>query len=93
MNTLADASRPGVRRIIDALATMEEPRTPERLVEVVLEHLCRLQVDEETLEALLEQACEGGDLNFDSDEAVQDSEERILRIITLAVSAREFQFE
>ena len=55
-------------------------------MDVVLEHLCRLDVDAATKEALVEHAYEGGDFDV-------DTEERILRLITLAVSTREFQFE
>ena len=86
VDTLSDSSKPGVRAIIDAVRDLDAPRTPEKVVDVVLEHLCRLDVDGETKDALVEHAYEGGD--FDG-----DTEERILRLITLAVSTREFQFE
>ena len=92
VDTLNDASKPGVQRLIDALQTSEEPRTPERFVDTVLEHLCRLQVDDDTRETLLEHAYAEGDLDFSSDAAEEASTDRVLRMITLAVSTREFQF-
>ena len=93
VETLSDASKSGVRNIIESLKTTEEPRTPEKVVDVVLEHLCRLNVDPETREALIEHAYEGGDFEFNTPEVEEDSVERVLRLITLAVSTREFQFE
>ena len=56
----------------------------------MLEHLCRLDPSEETREALVEHAYDGGDIEFDDEE---ESVQRILRLIALAVSTREFQFE
>ena len=90
VNTLSDASKPGVRNIIKAVRSLDSPRTPEKVVDVILEYLCRLDVDDATREALVEHAYEGGDIEFDDEE---ESQERILRLITLAVSTREFQFE
>ena len=93
IDTLNDVSKPGVRDLIDRLEGMSEPRTPEKVVDSVLEYLCRLDVDDETREALIEHTYEEGDLEFDTPGQVEASEERILRLITLAVSTREFQFE
>ena len=90
VNTLSDASKPGVRNIIEAVRSLDQPRTPEKVVDVVLQHLCRLDASEETHEALVEHAYDGGDIEFDDEE---ESIQRILRLITLAVSTREFQFE
>ena len=93
VDTLNDASKPGVCNIIETIRSTEAPRTPELVVDTVLEHLCRLSVDDETRDALIEHAYEGGDFDFDTADAADESVERILRLITLAVSTREFQFE
>jgi hypothetical protein len=90
VNTLNDTSKPGVNSIIEAIRGLDAPRIPEKVVGVVLEHLCRLDVDDATRDALVEHAYEGGDIGFDDE---GESEDRILRLITLAVSTREFQFE
>ena len=93
INTLADASKPGVKNIMEALRSLDEPRTPEKFVDTVLEHLCRLQVDEATREALVAHAYEDGDLAFGTESQEEATTDRVLRMITLAVSTREFQFE
>ena len=93
VETLNDASKPGLRIIIDKIRNMDTPITPEKFVDSILESLCRLDVSEDTRDTLIAHAYEAGDLKFASEIEIQNSEERILQIVALAVSAREYQFE
>ena len=93
VETLSDASKPGIRMIIDKIRNMESPITPEKFVDSILESLCRLDVSDDTRDTLIAHAYEAGDLKFASEIEIQNSEERILQIVALAVSAREYQFE
>lgn len=93
VETLNDASKPGLRIIIDKIRNMDSPITPEKFVDSILESLCRLDVSDDTRDTLIAHAYEAGDLKFGSEIEIQNSEERILQIVALAVSAREYQFE
>lgn len=93
VETLNDASKPGLRTIIDKIRNMDTPITPEKFVDSILESLCRLDVSDDTRDTLIAHAYETGDLKFGSEIEIQNSEERILQIVALAVSAREYQFE
>ena len=72
---------------------MDSPITPEKFVDSILESLCRLDVSGDTRNTLIDHAYEEGNLKFGSEVEIENSEERILQIVALAVSAREYQFE
>lgn len=93
VETLNDASKPGLRAIIDKIRNMDSPITPEKFVDSILESLCRLDVSDDTRDTLIDHAYEEGNLKFGSEVEIENSEERILQIVALAVSAREYQFE
>ncbi len=89
---VADSDSPGVGVIVDRLAAMEGPLSPGEFVDACLELMGPVNADEDTREGLLSQAQTGGELRFGTDAERRESESRVLRLLQLIVSAREFQF-
>ena len=84
---LGDTSLPGVQSII---ANLRErgTMTPAQLVDACLEQAGPVEVGEATYSELLEQARQGGDLTWDSD----DTEKRVGLMLALIAASRDFQF-
>ena len=84
---LGDTSLPGVQSIV---ANLRERggMTPAQLVEACLELSGPVEVGEATYSELLEQARQGGDLTWDSD----DAERRVGVMLALIAASRDFQF-
>ena len=84
---LGDTSLPGVQAII---ANLRERggMTPAQLVEACLEQAGPVEVSESTYSELMEQARQGGDLTWDSD----DAERRVGLMLALIAASRDFQF-
>lgn len=89
---LADPGIPGVCDIVDRLTSIKESLSADRFVDTCLEFMGPVIVDEETREGLLSQAQNGGEFRFDTDADLQESESRVVRMLQLIVSTREFQF-
>ena len=84
---LGDTSLPGVQSIIANLRERGS-MTPAQLVEACLELSGPVEVGEATYSELLEQARQGGDLSWDSD----DAEKRVGVMLALIAASRDFQF-
>jgi len=84
---LGDTSLPGVQAIVGVLRE-RGAMTPAQLVEACLELSGPVEVGEATYSELLEQARQGGDLTWDSD----DAERRVGVMLALIAASRDFQF-
>ena len=84
---LGDTSLPGVQTIIGNLRE-RGAMTPAQLVEACLELAGPVEVGDATYSELLEQARQGGDLIWDSD----DAEKRVGVMLALIAASRDFQF-
>ena len=84
---LGDTSLPGVQSIVGNLRE-RGAMTPAQLVEACLELSGPVEVGEATYSELLEQARQGGDLSWDSD----DAEKRVGVMLALIAASRDFQF-
>ena len=84
---LGDTSLPGVQAIVGSLRE-RGTMTPAQLVEACLELSGPVEVGEATYSELLEQARQGGDLIWDSD----DAERRVGVMLALIAASRDFQF-
>ena len=87
----ADPNRPGVRSIINKLEALGKELSPEALVDGCLDLLGPIQVSQETREAMVSQAAQGGGVRFDSPEASRSSAGRITEVLQLIASTREYQ--
>ena len=90
VDTLSDPSKPGFQDLVDELRRDEQPISPSVFVQAVLDHLCRLEVSDETRGTLEAHAITQGPLHFEDDP--DGSVQKVVQMLTLAVSTREFQF-
>ncbi len=88
---VSDPSLPGIRGIMDRLAE-DTPLTPEQLVDRCLDLLGPMQVGSESRDILLGQAEPGGVLDFHNGVDREDLEARVIKMLQLIVSTREYQF-
>jgi uncharacterized protein (DUF1800 family) len=84
---VGNVNLPGVRDMITRLQAMGT-LTPEALVDACLDLMGPLEVGTETRQELIEQARDGGALNW----SAPDAETRVTELLQLIVAMREFQF-
>jgi hypothetical protein len=92
VDTLNGPPKPGVKAMVDRIRAVSDSTTPSGLVDQVLDLVGPLLVESATKEALVAHAEIGGSLDWGSEEAVKRSTARVVHMLTLVVSAREFQF-
>ena len=66
--------------------------TPEEFVDHTLDLVGPMTVESHTREALLDYANSGGDLNFDTDTAREQSSARVARMVQFIVASVDYQF-
>ena len=88
---LGDTSLPGVQAIIANLRERGS-MTPAQLVDACLEQAGPVEVGEATYSELMEQARQGGDLSWDSEDARESNEKRVGVMLALIAASRDFQF-
>jgi hypothetical protein len=86
---VGDPARPGIRRMIEILRT-RRPGTPEDLVDQCVELIGPLAVKEGTYESLVRFVEQAGLPAFDGSDDLTD-DRRVVRLIQLIVSTREYQ--
>jgi len=88
---VADVTKPGIRAIVDRLAA-NDVVSPTDFVDRCVELVGPVPVGADTRQGLLTYAESEGDLSFGSDADRERNEARVVRMLQLIVSAREFQF-
>ena len=88
---LGNTSLPGVRTMVDSLKA-RNPQTPAELVEGCLDVVGPIEVSDITRGELLAQAEETGELRWDTEENVKQSEQKVGLMLALIASSRDFQF-
>jgi len=92
VDEIAKADAPAIQGIIRRLEAAGAPLAPGAFVEQCLELVGPLTVRAETREALLDYAASGGELPFGTDAEREQSAGRVIRLLQLIVSSREYQF-
>src|SRR5439155_18885864 len=93
VNEFADVTKPGVQAIVERLSALGTALAPEALVDHCLDLMGSLSVGNETRQALLRHARNGGELRFDTpEEERQASAVRVSRLLQLIVASKEYQF-
>jgi uncharacterized protein (DUF1800 family) len=92
INTLNDPEKPGVRAIVDRIRSGDDATSPAQFVDSLLDLVGPLELESETRDTLLAHAEKDGPLEWGSDESASASTERVVQLLTLVVSAREYQF-
>ncbi len=86
-----DRSAPGIRDMIDRLDA-QSPLSPEEFVDTCLDLAGPVVVGAETRDALVKQAESGGPLDFSNGIGRDENEARVVRMLQLILSTREYQF-
>ncbi len=89
---LSDPSKPGIEQIISRLKTNGTALSPDEFVDRCLELVGPLDVGDTTRESLTRLAASQGDLNIGADDAAEENNARVVRMLQLIVSSREYQF-
>ena len=89
---LSDPGKPGVEQIISRLKSNGSALSPDEFVDRCLELVGPLDVGETTRESLTRFAASQGDLNIGADDAAEENNARVVRMLQLIVSSREYQF-
>ena len=88
---VGDVTRPGVRSIVDSVLAQGE-LSPEAFVDATLELMGPLEVTDSIKQELVDHAAEGGSLTWSTDEEeTESSTQRVLEMLQLVVSLREYQ--
>ncbi len=89
---LSDPNKPGVEQIISRLKADGSPLSPDEFVDRCLELVGPLDIGDTTRESLTQFAASQGDLNIGTDDAAEENNARVVRMLQLIVSSREYQF-
>ncbi len=90
-NTIGDASRPGVRAMLDRLEEQGD-LSPERLVDVCLDLMGPVEVDDATRGELVEHAAAEGPVTWNGGSANGAAKGRVTEMLQLIASLRDYQF-
>ncbi len=87
----SDLQKPGVRAIVDRIKGQSVRVPPEQAVDACLDLMGMITLSDNCRQEIVDQAAEGGDIEFGSEEADSTSSERIMDILRLVASSREYQ--
>ena len=88
---LGDTSMPGIQSIVRELQTRGD-LSPEEFLEACLDLIGPIDVADATHRELLDQAREGGNLSWATENAARRSEQRVGALLALIAASREYQF-
>ena len=91
MEAFGDVNKPGVRDIVDRIRASGPRITPEALVDVCVDLLGPLEISDNDRQELIDHAAQEGEVRFGSEEEDRHATERIVEILQLVVSTREYQ--
>ena len=92
VSELPDPTLPGIRTIVDRLASAEGPLTPDEFVDRTLDLVGQITVECQTRQALLDYANSVGDLRFSTAAEYEESSARVARMVQFIVASVEYQF-
>ncbi len=92
IDTLNDPTKPGVQAIADRIRSAGDSTSPAQLVDHVLDLAGPLEIEPATRAALIAHVESDGPLDWSSDASAGVSTDRVVQLLTLVVSAREYQF-
>ena len=86
---VGDVQRPGVRAIVDAIRAKGK-LSPEAFVDASLDLMGALEVSDETKGGLVAHASAAGDLSWEDERESTSSTQRVLALLQMIVSVREY---
>ncbi len=91
VDEVGDATRPGVRAILDRVRGRGEALSPSELVDACLDLLGPMDVSDQTRRELVDQASRRGLVRFGSADGDQEATRTVLEVLQTIVSTREYQ--
>ena len=88
---LGDTTLPGIQSMVQQVKA-RGPLSPEQFLDQCLDVVGPLDVSDSTRRELLEQAQEGGELRWNTDEECSASEKRVGVLLALIAASRDYQF-
>ena len=88
---IGDVTLPGVQAMIQRLKDRQDTYQPSELVDACLLWAGGLQVSEGTRDRLVEFAANWGEVSFTPEDAVACSEQRVVELLQMILSTREYQ--
>ena len=89
---LGDLSTPGTQAIMERLSADNGGTiSPERLVDICLDHLGAISVSEATREALVRHASQGGEVQLGPDGPGEQARQQVGAVLQMVAGTREFQ--
>ena len=88
---VSDASKPGIQDIVTQLKPLGNEPAPERFVDKCLELAGLMEVTDTTRGYLTQFAAANGPLNFENEDASEETEIRVVSMLQLIVASREYQ--
>ncbi|MDA1127217.1 MAG: DUF1800 domain-containing protein [Chloroflexi bacterium] len=88
---IGDTTLPGVQAMIQRLKDRQDTYQPTELVDACLMLAGSLQVSEGTRDRLVEFAANWGEVSFTPEDAVACSEQRVVELLQMILSTREYQ--
>jgi hypothetical protein len=92
IDTLNDPKKPGVQAIVNRIRSGGDSTDPAQFVDLVLDLVGILEIETETRDTLIAHAESEGPLDWSSDASAEGSTNRVVQLLTLVVSTREYQF-
>ena len=92
IDTLNDPEKPGVKAIANRIRSNGDATSPADFVDQLLDLIGPLEVEPDTRDALIAHIEGEGPLDWSSDASAEASVNRVVQLLTLVVSAREYQF-
>ena len=87
----SDATRPGVRSIVERVRAQGPISSPRSLVETCLYLMGPIEVSSETMEELVAHVTSAGEVRIGSEDDAYASPEGVVEVLQLIVSCREYQ--
>ena len=88
---LGNASRPGLRRVIERLRAAGDVLSPGEFVDVCLDGTGQFETSPATRDSLAGYADKLGELRFDRQDTLACSEQRVGEMLQMIVATREYQ--
>jgi hypothetical protein len=92
VNEVGDATKPGIKAIVDRLATNGASTSPEKFVDECLDLMGPVEVGNDTRQGLLKYARSGENIELHSEALQEENAQRVSRMLQLIVATREYQF-
>lgn len=86
---VGDIHRPGIKSIVGEIRA-NAPMSPEALVDASLDLMGALEVGAETRRSLVDHAGRDGELSWKDDQKVADSTQKVLMLLNMIVSSKEY---